>query len=247
MTSDDDLWRSNVTFSVLVCCNLLCPQTFLGNEFGHPQQHLKPTPASLAESWDASEPERLERGGTFQPLLQLTFQVRLKDALPSHTHTHYALCQGSMYPGQKSSAKQFTHLSVLRFSVCKRAKKNVGHSFAHISCWTLCSSLSWDDLMFTVTRWHAPMTRSYTCCVAQWKNTSWTVVLFWIKEVRGLVIYPSTTKVLFTSGESHTFLHCVFLLLSVGRGTWRCLAESRTTTARILQVSMRSTRSLMAS
>ncbi len=153
---------------------LLCPQALPGNEFRRPEQHDEQTPAGLAESWDATEPERLERGGTVQLLLQLTLQVRDPPCCQTHTHTHthtltitltLNYVKRSMQSRQKPPAKQFTHLSILRSSVCKQSKKNVGwlHSEVggHLSGWTFwvqsrceskCSSHSWCEVSFSKLR-----------------------------------------------------------------------------------------------
>lgn len=82
-------------------------QAFSGNESWLFDQHHEPTHANLTESGDASEPDRLERGGTVQPLLQLTLQVRespLTLILP-HTRTHV---KGNIHSGLKPFVKQFT-------------------------------------------------------------------------------------------------------------------------------------------
>lgn len=56
-------------------CAILCLQALPGNESVHAEQHHEPTPEVPAENRDAAQPEELEGGGTFQPLLQSTFQV----------------------------------------------------------------------------------------------------------------------------------------------------------------------------
>lgn len=111
----------HLTFIYFVISTFLCPQALHGSEFGRTEQHHEQTPAGLAENWDASEPERLERAGTIQPLLQPTFQVIVPLSRP-----HTLLTKLKEAFTQKCSTKQFTQPPVLRFSACKHSKKNVG-------------------------------------------------------------------------------------------------------------------------
>lgn len=87
-----------------------------------PEEHHKHTHAGLAESRDTSEPERLERGRTVQPLLQLTLQVRASPLTLILPHSLHCVA-GRLHSALKPSDKQFTLAPFLSLSVCKHSKE----------------------------------------------------------------------------------------------------------------------------